>query len=178
MEPGFAIKDVKQAVVLLREQIETIRLNLDILEILKVGGRIRETDQKYLEISGLNRRSQASFNEFVLMDLPGIMAEEPQSRREILEPRYLDWARDLHVTLRHLDRIIKDYMYQIAREDKVLLKQRNQAEIKDKRFWGFLDDEKNNDRLFESFGETGSTDPLNKVPDTEENEKQQEGEEK
>lgn len=168
MEKLGNICEVEQAVLLLREHIETIRINMGILEILKQNGRITDKDRLYIEITDLDRKNQVSFNKFVFTDLPGLMAADYVSGSPALKRSYLDWAEDLHLSLSYLDRMIKNYMHKIAEIDNSLNKSIKHLEIKDKRFWDFLDRAQGKDGLFESFEEPDNSDGLNQVKNPEE----------
>jgi len=176
MEYQNNISEVKQAVLLLREHIETIRINLEILELLKLNGRIKDTDNQYIQISELDRKNRKSFHEFVLAELPGLIEADLEPGSKLLKKSFLDWAADLHLSHSYLDRIIKDYMHHIAAIDQSLKKTIKDLEIKDKRFWKFLDRAKGKTRLFESFKEPENADGLNQTPDPEEKKEEQQRE--
>lgn len=167
--------ELKQAVLFLRERMETIRINLEILEALKLSGWIKNTDKKYHEIIGLDGKSRKSFNELVLNDLPGLIEADFEPGSKQLKKSLLDWAADLNLSLGYLDLIIKDYMHQIAVADQGL-NNLDVPDVKDKRFWKFLDKAKVKTRLFESFEEPEHTDGSDQVEDPEKGIKEQQRE--
>jgi len=167
MEYQDNISEVEQAVRLLREHIETIRINLEILEALKLNGRIKDTDKRYIQITELDRKNKKSFHEFVLDELPGLIKARIEPGNKVLKKSFLDWAADLHLSLSYLDRIIKDYLHQIIGVDESWSKDKKDLEVKDKRFWKFLDREQDKARLFESFDDPKNTQKLNQTPDPE-----------
>lgn len=178
MEYQNNISEVQQAIILLREHIETIRLNLEILELLKLNGRIKDTDKQYIQISELDRKNRKSFHEFVLAKLPGLIETGLEPDSKVLKKSFLDWAADLNLSLSFLDRIIKDYMHHMTVIDQSLKKNIKDLEIKDKRFWKFLDSVKGKTRIFESFKEPENAYGLNQAPDPEEKKEEEQREEK
>jgi hypothetical protein len=173
MKSQITSNKVDEAVTLLREQIETIRINLEILEVLKLNGRIKETDKQYSDILDLDRKNQKSFHEFVLTDIPGLIKAKLVPEKKVLKKTLLDWAADMHLSLSYLDRLIKDYMHQIAGIDQNQKKNIKNRDVKDKRFWKFLDWEKGKTRLFKSFEEPVSCYELKKASDSEEKKENQ-----
>jgi len=171
------ISEVEQAVILLREHIETIRINLEILEALKLKGRIMGTDKQYNQITELDRKNRKSFHDLILDELPGLIKAGIEPGSKVLKKSFLDWAADLHLSLSYLDRIIKDYMLKIMTIDQSLYKNKKDLEIKDKRFWKFLDREKDRTRLFESFDKPENAEKLNQTPDPEVSKEEQKREE-
>jgi len=173
MENLNNILEVKQSVALLREHLETIRINLEILEILKLNGRIKETDKPYVEINDLDCRNRKYFNEFILSELPGLIEPSILSDNQVLRKSYLDWAGEMRQSLSLLDRLIKDYMRKLMGMDKVRSTFRNDLDIKDKRFWKFLEEVKDKHNLFESFEDPGIHEKSEQAPDSEISETEQ-----
>jgi hypothetical protein len=173
MENQDNINEVKQAVSLLREYLETIRINLEILEVLKQTGRIKDTDKQYIEITELDRKNRKSFNEFIFTELPRLIEADTEPGIKVLKKSFLDWAADLYMRLRYLDLFIKEYMNQMALADQIRNKKNKDPEVKDKRFWKFLDREKSRARLFESFEEPEKDNELDQVPDPEKGKEEQ-----
>lgn len=162
-----SIIEARQAATLLREHMETIRINLGILEVLRLNGRINESDKLYLKIIELNHRNQISYNEFLLAELPGYIETQTDPGRNALKKSFMDWAADLNLSLNFLDRIVKDYLSGMVEADQSSKSKEYSREIKDKRFWGFLDREKETDELFESFREFQESNELNQLTDPE-----------
>jgi hypothetical protein len=157
----------EQVISLLREQIETIRINLDIIEGLKQSGRIKETDKKYIDITGLHKKSRDSIDDFVFLDLSGLLLTGSESVQGSLRKIYLDWAAGLYLLLVHLDRIIKEFIQEIIHTDENGKKTIQEPEIRDKRFWSFLNTVEGKAHPFGSFEESGEPDLSDQAPDPE-----------
>ena len=167
------VKTVEQAVMLLREHLETIRINLDILEVLKSGGRIQDTDKQYQEILELDRKNQQTFNKFVFTELPWFLEADQKPGNQGIKKTFLDWAEALHLNLSYLDRLIKEYMHGILVVDRSMQERFQDQEVKDTRFWKFLDRAKDKTKLFLSFNEQENGEDSDQPLDTEKSEGEQ-----
>lgn len=170
MDKQIRTGEVDQSVFLLREHISIIRINLEILECLHLSGRIKGSDKQYIEIMELDQKTRKSFHEYVLGLLPGLMAIDLEPGNRVLKKSFLDWAADLQLRLSYLDRIIKEYMHQMVLADKNGKSDLNNKEIRDKRFWKFLEKVKSKARLFEIFNEPGTAEFLNQANDSKKSE--------
>lgn len=169
--------DVKRALRLLGEYLETIRINIEILQMLHQNGRINHADSQYLEIIELDRKNRKSFQELVIAELPDIIKAEHDPESRLLIKSLLDWAADLNLSLGYLDRITKEYMHQLITADKQLSKDPREPDIRDKRFWKFLENAKVKTRLFDSFDENESPGGSDQVVDPVESKGKQQREE-
>jgi hypothetical protein len=101
---------VEKAVKLLREHVETIRINLEILEVFSRNDRIVVTDEQYLKITELNREFRESFDAFVLTTLPRLLVSEPEPNNTALKILFRDWATDHLISAKNLDSMLKEYI--------------------------------------------------------------------
>lgn len=169
-EQNKVSREVIEATRLLKEHLETIRINMDILEVLKLRGRIRLTDKRFIEISELDRKHRRTFQEFVLNELPMFIDGDLQANRKVLKKSFLVWAADLQISMRYLDKTIKEYMHDITENDAIAKKTVKELEVKDKRFWKFLDRVRTKSKVFESFQEPEDAQVLHQSPDPEKDE--------
>jgi hypothetical protein len=176
-EKNKVSREVIEAVRLIQEYLESIRINMDILEVLKIKGRIRLTDKRFIEITELDRKHRKTFQEFVLKELPMFLDGDTQATHKILKRSFLVWAADLQISLRYLDKIIKEFMYEVSQNDSKAKKVVKELEIKDKRFWKFLDKVRSKGKIFESFQEPEDAQILNQSADPEKNKRSGESEE-
>jgi hypothetical protein len=176
-EKNKVSREVIESVRLIQEHLDSIRINMDILEVLKLKGRIRLTDKRFIEITELDRKHRKTFQEFVLKELPMFVDGDTQATQKVLKRSFLVWAADLQISLRYLDKITKEFMREISENDKKAKKVVKELEIKDKRFWKFLDKVRTRSKVFESFQEPVDAQVLNQPPDPEKNEGTREREE-
>ncbi|MFH0761917.1 MAG: hypothetical protein V2A67_10480 [Bacteroidota bacterium] len=163
-------REILEAVKLLREHLESIRINMEILEVLKLKGRISLTDKQFIEITELDQKHRRTFQDFVLNELP-VMLETNQGGKNSDPMRsFLEWTGDLHISMQYLDRIIKDYLHAINLKDAGGKRSIKNMEVKDKRFWKFLDKMRTKPKMFESFEEPSETEDLHQPADPEEDE--------
>lgn len=154
MEQGKAIpKEVKKSIQLIREHLKVIQVNMEILEVLKLKGMISLTDKRFIEIINLDKKHRKVFESFVLDTLPDYLGSENPVTEKVLYKQYMLWATDLLVSLTHLDKIIKEFIQTQIESDKKLRRTVREIEVKDKRFWRFLDIVKGKSKVFESFNE-------------------------
>jgi hypothetical protein len=133
------VNEAGQAIRLLKEQLEIIRVNSGIIEILRKHGRISESDKQYIGICELDQDCRQAFQDFILRDLPVLFKADNQPENVTLKRFFLEWANDLHLRLTILDRMIKDYLNQISLSDRKSEGRNPDSEIRDKRFWTYLD---------------------------------------
>lgn len=176
-EKNKVSREVVEAVRLIQEHLDSIRINMNILEVLKLKGRIRLTDKRFIEITELDRKHRKTFQEFVLKELPMFVDGDTQATQKVLKRSFLVWAADLQISLRYLDKLIKEFMYEISQNDSKAKKVVKELEVKDKRFWKFLDKVRTKTKIFESFQEPEDAQILNQPPDSEKNKRGGEGEE-
>jgi hypothetical protein len=175
-------KELEPELFLIREQMEIIRINMDILRVLVMQGRIKVTDDQLAEINNLDNRVHKSFQDFVLSGLPAWIQSDPQPSRDDMARFYLEWLDGLHGYLRKLDRLTKDYISSI-REDHKQVKPvikpvagpSRKAEVRDKRFWEFLDREDTGSPLFESFEKPRITEESNQTGNPEKSKGEDQG---
>lgn len=146
-------REIEETTRILHDLMETIRVNMEILEILKLKGRIKLTDKQFIEITELDKKHRNEFQKFVLKKLPEFLDGDLQSTQKVLKKTFLVWAADLQISLVYLDREIKKYMKEIHEKDLKNLRGLKEPEVKDKRFWKFLDKVRSKSRLYESFDE-------------------------
>jgi len=155
---------------LLREHLESIRINMEILEVLKLKGRISLTDKQFIEIAELDQKHRRMFQDFVLDGLPGMLStNQGLENSDLLKP-FLEWAGDLHISMQYLDRIIKDYLHAINLKDAGGKRVSKNMEVKDKRFWKFLEKMRTKPKMFESFEEPPETENSDQPADPEKDE--------
>lgn len=163
-------KQARETVKLLREHLESIRINMEILEVLKLKGRISLTDKQFIEIAELDQKHRRTFQDFVLDQLPRMLeAEEGAGGNGLVKP-FLEWAGDLHVSMQYLDRIVKDYLHAIHLKDAGGKREIKNMEVKDKRFWKFLEKMRTRAPMFESFEEPPEGENSDQSPDPEKDE--------
>jgi hypothetical protein len=165
--------DIESTVHLLREHLEIIRINLEILGMLRQNDRIRSDDPEYGEILQLDAKHRKSFHDFILNRLPGLVAGEKKENREELAMTFRDWAEDLLISLRFLNRITGLYVRKLIGRDEDLYRSIDEKEVKDKRFWSFLEESRNQPHVFTSFVSTEEEEESKQSPDTEEHEGRQ-----
>ncbi len=154
MEQGKSIpKSLRKNIDIIREHLKVIQVNLEILEVLKLKGVIALTDKRFIEIVNLDKKHRRMFEEFVLDILPDYLNSEISSTDRILSKQYQLWASDLIISLSHLDKVSKEFIQDKINNDKKLQRTVRDFEVKDKRFWRFLDKVKGKSRVFESFNE-------------------------
>ncbi|MCK5820490.1 MAG: hypothetical protein KAH17_01345 [Bacteroidales bacterium] len=154
MEQGKSIpKSLIESIKIIREHQKMIQVNLDILEILKLKGAISLTDKHFIEIINLDKKHRRMFEEFVLNTLPNYLSSESAVTDKVLSKQFQVWASDLIISLSHLDKICKGFIQNKINSDKKLKRSIKAIEVKDKRFWRFLDKVKGKSQVFESFNE-------------------------
>lgn len=116
--------EVEKAAYFLREITETIRINLEILEVLKLQGRILATDRSFIRITEIEAKTRKSLTDFVLVKLPELIESEPGTASSILRKSYQDWAGEIFTTLSFLDRMLKDYLNQVPDPEKSIESQK------------------------------------------------------
>ncbi len=163
-------KEVRETVKLLREHLESIRINMEILEVLKLKGRISLTDKQFIEISELDQKHRRTFQGFVLDELPGLLEMKQGAVSTELVERFAAWAGDLHVSVQYLDRIIKDYLHSIILREAGGKRVIRNMEVKDKRFWKFLEKIRTGPKMFESFEEPPEPEASGQTADAEKDE--------
>jgi hypothetical protein len=134
------ISDIRHAVQLLREHMESIRINLEILNTLRLNGRIPDSDEQFTEIVHQEKKIRKSLNEFILIQLPGLIEADLDDSKAVLKKSYLDWAADLHLSLSHQDFIIKKFMNCYMDQHGAQTITNQEDDVKDKRFWKFLEE--------------------------------------
>ena len=154
MEQDKAIpSSLIESIEIIREHLKVTQVNLEILEVLKLKEAISLTDKRFIEIINLDRKHRRVFEEFVLDTLPDYLEKRADQPDLVLSKTYQDWALDLIVSLSHLDKVCKEFILDKINTDKKLRKSVKEVEVKDKRFWRFLDKVKGKSRIFESFNE-------------------------
>jgi len=162
--------EMMEAVKLLREHLESIRINMEILEVLKLRGRISLTDKQFIEITELDQKHRRTFQDFVLDELPQMLETNQGEKNNDLMKQFLEWTGDLHISMQYLDRIIKDYLHAINLKDAGGKRVNKNMEVKDKRFWKFLDKMRTKPKMFESFEEPSETENSDQPADPEKDE--------
>ncbi len=154
MEQRKAIgRNLKENIELIRELLEIIQVNIEVLDILKLKGKIPLTDKAYIEIADLDKKHRRSFEEFMLDILPDYLNSDSVATDKVLKKKYELWTADLIVSLSHLDTVCKEFIQKEINQDKKLKRSVKDMQVKDKRFWRFLDKVKGKDRVFDSFTE-------------------------
>ena len=146
-------REIEAAINLMTELLDVIRVNLEVLEILKLKGRIKLTDKRFIEITELDRKHRSEFQDFVLKKLPPYLDGDATITQKVIKKEFLVWSDDQLISLRYLDRLVKEFMEEINVADGDVLIRQKQLEVKDKRFWKFLDKVRSKNRLFDSFNE-------------------------
>lgn len=131
---------------------------MEVLEVLKLKGAISLTDKHFIEIVNLDKKHRRTFEEFVLDTLPDYLSSEAQVTEKVLLKQFEVWASDLIISLSHLDKACKRFIQGKIDQDKKLKKAIKDAEVKDKRFWRFLDKVKSKSKIFDSFSEDSAED--------------------
>jgi len=161
METRKAIgKNLDELIHLINEFLEVISVNLEVLEVLKLKGRIPLTDKRYIEINDLDKKHRRTFEKFLLKTVPVYLNSETTVTDKVLLKEYQLWAADLMVSLKYLDRIIKEFIQEQIEQDKKLKKAVKEFQVKDKRFWRFLDTFKLKTKVFDSFQEDAEDAPI------------------
>jgi len=168
-------EEILEAVKLLREHLESIRINMEILEVLKLRGHISLTDKQFIEISELDQKHRRTFQDFVLNDLPRYVEGSKDPTVAPLKESFRDWTADLHLSMQYLDRIVKEYLHEVNLKESERKKAIGEEEIRDKRFWRFLDRARTRPRVFDSFEDRRSEETLHETPDPEKDKGDQEG---
>lgn len=154
MEQGKSIpKSLRESIKIIREHLKVIQVNLDILEVLKLKGAISLTDKRFIEIINLDKKHRRVFEEFVLNTLPDYLDSDSAVTDKVLTKQFQVWASDLIISLTHLDKVCKAFIQDKINSDKKIKKTIRAIEVKDKRFWRFLDKVKGKSQIFESFNE-------------------------
>ena len=154
MEQRKAIgNNLDESIEIIRELLDVIQVNLEVLDILKIKGKIALTDKQFIEIVNLDRKHRRSFESFMLDTLPDYLNSETVATDKVLAKKYVLWTSDLVVSLTHLDKICKEFIQHHINQDKKLKKVVREIQVKDKRFWRFLDIVKRKGRVFDSFNE-------------------------
>jgi len=154
MKQGKSIpKSLVESIKLIREHLKVIQVNLDILEVLKLKGAISLTDKRFIEIINLDKKHRRVFEDFVLNILPDYLDSESIVTDKVLSKQFQVWASDLIISLSHLDKVCKAFIQDKINSDKKLKRAIRAIEVKDKRFWRFLDKVKGKTQVFESFNE-------------------------
>ena len=154
MEQRKAIgKNLRDSIDLVRELLDVIQVNLEILDVLKLKGKISLIDKQFIEITNLDRKHRRSCEDFMLNTLPDYLNSETVATDKVLFKKYELWSSDLIFSLTHLDKICKEFIQDQINQDKKLKKIVKDMQVKDKRFWRFLDIVKGKGRIFDSFNE-------------------------
>lgn len=151
-------KGLSDSIEIIREHLKVITVNMEVLEVLKVKGAISLTDKRFIEIVNLDKKHRRTFEEFVLDILPNYLNSESNVTEKVLLRQFEIWTSDLIISLSHLDKVCKSFIQDKIDQDKKLRKAVKEAEVKDKRFWRFLDKVKTKSRIFESFSDDDSED--------------------
>ena len=146
-------KNLDESIDIIRELLDVIQVNLEILDVLKIKGKITLTDKLYIEIVNLDKKHRRSFEEFMLDILPDYLNSETVATDKVLVKKYTLWIADLIISLTHLDKVCKEFIQYHINQDKKLKKVVKEIQVKDKRFWRFLDIVKKKERVFDSFNE-------------------------
>lgn len=163
-------REIRETVRLLREHLESIRINMEILEVLKLKGRISLTDKQFIEIAELDQKHRRTFQDFVLDELPRMLETNQGEKNNDLMKPFLEWTGDLHISMQYLDRIIKDYLHTVNLKDTGGKRVIKNMEVKDKRFWKFLEKMRTKPKMFESFEEPSETENSDQPADPEKDE--------
>lgn len=154
MEQGKTLsKSLVESIKIIREHLKVTQVNLEILEILKLKGAISLIDKRFIEIVNLDKKHRRVFEEFVLDTLPDYLMSESEVTDKVLQKKFQLWASDLIISLTHLDKVCKAFIQEKINNDKKLKKTIKEIEVRDKRFWRFLDKVKGKSKIFESFNE-------------------------
>jgi len=153
MNPKTVSREVEEATRIITDLMDTIRINMEILEIMKLKGRIRLTNKQFIEITELDRKHHMEFQRFMMVILPDFIDGDVQTTHKVLKKTFLVWATDLQISLRYLDIQIKNFLKEINEKDLKNLRSLTEPEVKDKRFWKFLDKVRLKSRIFDSFEE-------------------------
>lgn len=151
-------KGLSDSIEIIREHLKVITVNMEVLEILKIKGAISLTDKRFIEIVNLDKKHRRTFEEFVLDILPNYLNSESNVTEKVLLRQFEIWTSDLIISLSHLDKVCKSFIQDKIDQDKKFRKAIKETEVKDKRFWRFLDKVKSKSRIFESFSEDDSED--------------------
>lgn len=146
-------RSLRDSIEIIKEHLKVISVNLEVLEVLKLKGAISLTDKRFIEIVNLDKKHRRTFEEFVLDTLPEYLNSESQVTEKVLMKQFEVWSSDLIISLSHLDKSCKNFIQDKINQDKKLRKAVKEAEVKDKRFWRFLDKVKTKPRIFDSFSE-------------------------
>lgn len=147
-EEKFIGQRIRDTSFRLNEYEEMISVNMAIISRLKERKMIPEDDPEYHEIMKIHKKNQLAYKNFLLNRMPGYLG---YGRNKKLEEEFIIWIQKYLSKVRAEDKILKKYINsRINNEkDKKLLTGSNQ--VKDKRFWKFLDNFKKKKAPFESF---------------------------
>jgi hypothetical protein len=127
--------------LVIRERLDTIRINLDILtEFIRIGG-IPESDARWNEICRLDRLNLARFQEFSLSELPRLLQSKEAVDRKILQSGYFDWIKRITPDIDKLERLTKHFLSDLVAGPINPQNPGPLKEVRDTRFWQFLEQE-------------------------------------
>jgi len=130
------------------EYEEMISINIDIISMLKESGLISEDKPEYIEILNIHRDNQKGYKDFILNHLPEYLDYDNNKK---LSEDLFSWLSQYLSKLRAEDKILKKYINSRIVSEQNKKTPGDLIDIKDKRFWKFLDNLKNKTDLFESF---------------------------
>jgi len=143
----FIGQQIREASLNINEYEEMIAINIAIIMKLRERGLIKEDDPEYLEILKIHKENQEGYKNFLLNRLPGYLG---YGRNKKLEEEFISWITKYKSHVRAEDKILKRYIdTKITDMDKNKLS--GAGEIKDKRFWRFLDNFRKKETPFDSF---------------------------
>ncbi len=147
-EEKFIGQKIRDISLKLNEYEEMTSINIAIISRLKEKGLITENDTEFLEIMNIHKENQAGYRNFLLNRMPGYLG---YGRNKKLEEEFMGWISKYLSQIRAEDKIVKKYIDSrlTSEKDKKIFGISNQ--IKDKRFWKFLDNFKKKKVPFESF---------------------------
>lgn len=154
--------------------MEAIRINIELLEVYRMTGKIRITDKAYFEIIQLDRKHRRTFEDFVVDRLPATTGEAGIHAPADTGSEFTAWAEDLSVSLNYLDRITKDYIQRLIDGDEAAGQLFREPDIRDKRFWDFLESLRNKAPVFDSFRLTDAEGGSDQATDPEKDKRDQE----
>jgi len=147
-EEKFIGQRIRDTSLKLNEYEEMVSINISILSKLKEKGLITEDDPEYLEIMKIHRQNQGAYKHFLLNRMPGYLGF---GRNKKLEEEFMEWILKFLSQVRAEDKILKKYIDSRISNDKDRKRLGDSYQIKDKRFWKFLDNFKKKKDPFESF---------------------------
>lgn len=147
VEQKFIGQKIREASLNINEYEEMIAINIAIIMKLREKGLVKDDDPEYLEILNIHKENQDGYKNFLLNRMPGYLG---YARNKKLEEEFISWISKYISHIRAEDKILKRYIdTKITDIDKK--KFRSQDDIKDKRFWRFLDNFRKKKTPFESF---------------------------